>query len=388
MKTEKHTPATIVTSIYVGLLYVIFLFLMFGGFAGYISRITLGEGLAPEVGSLDTIIFRGTREAELRQNLAVMREKFSATKEKLREAELSWLESNGELGLQEWRLIELFLPISTGIIANRDILTLKFVEHFSAVYEDPADSPMSQADRLVALLVTTTFVDDAPQDVRKTFADSVAVVLNKLSAQKSEINKLTVSEKKWSQRNLSLNGELKTLSADIEKLESKLDSNANTLKDEHRALIASFKNSLGGIPYFLLQIPTIILTLLVTVATGGLGSVVAFTRKFLRSDTETGTGRLFVNVSEGVAAAFAIFFLAGAGMLMLTQGAAGTKGSVELSPYLVAFIAFISGFMAEDAFYRIQIAGRNLFRFKSDNDDGVVGKSDATEDSIPAGAPL
>ena len=47
------------------------------------------------------------------------------------------------------------------------------------------------------------------------------------------------------------------------------------LTDDHRALIASFKNSLGGVPYALIQIPTIILTLLVTIAAGGLGSVVA-----------------------------------------------------------------------------------------------------------------
>jgi len=54
---------------------------------------------------------------------------------------------------------------------------------------------------------------------------------------------------------------------------------------------------------------------------------------------------------------------------MLTPGSAGAAGHVELSPYMVAFIAFVSGFMAEDAFYRIQMAGKNLFQFKGENDE-------------------
>ena len=70
---------------------------------------------------------------------------------------------------------------------------------------------------------------------------------------------------------------------------------------------------------------------------------------------------MLINAAEGVAAAVAIFFLAGSGMLMLTQGAEGTSQGVELSPYLIACIAFISGFMAEDAFSRIQVAGKNIF---------------------------
>ncbi len=50
-------------------------------------------------------------------------------------------------------------------------------------------------------------------------------------------------------------------------------------------------------------------------------------------------------------------------MLVLTQGA-GPHRQGELSPYSVAFIAFLSGFMAEDAFTKIQEAGLNLFKPK------------------------
>lgn len=69
--------------------------------------------------------------------------------------------------------------------------------------------------------------------------------------------------------------------------------------------------------------------------------------------------QLFVSVGEGIAAAVAIFFLAGASMLMFSTG--GSNGSAEISPYMVAFLAFVSGFMAEDAFKNIQRAGQKIF---------------------------
>ncbi|WP_412776928.1 hypothetical protein [Thalassospira lucentensis] len=67
-------------------------------------------------------------------------------------------------------------------------------------------------------------------------------------------------------------------------------------------------------------------------------------------------------IGKGIAAAIAIFLFSEAGMLMLTQGGPNVSGQVDISPYLVTFMAFVSGFMAEDAFNRIQDAGRKLFR--------------------------
>ncbi len=118
----------------------------------------------------------------------------------------------------------------------------------------------------------------------------------------------------------------------------------------------------------LVGFPTIFLTLIVTIAAGGLGTVVAFSRRYYSSQDSSSLtlSRLFVNVGEGIAAAIAIFLFSGAGMLALTQGS-GPANDVELSPYTVAFVAFLSGFMAEDAFASIQAAGKRLFKLdKSD----------------------
>ncbi len=111
----------------------------------------------------------------------------------------------------------------------------------------------------------------------------------------------------------------------------------------------------------LVSFPTIFLTLIVTIAAGGLGTVVAFSRRYYNGQESPSMARLFVNVGEGIAAAIAIFLFSGAGMLALTQGA-GSQNAVELSPYTVAFIAFLSGFMAEDAFGSIQSAGKRIFQ--------------------------
>ncbi|MHC8494527.1 hypothetical protein ACTU44_17685 [Thalassospira sp. SM2505] len=69
-------------------------------------------------------------------------------------------------------------------------------------------------------------------------------------------------------------------------------------------------------------------------------------------------------------AAKAIFLFTEAGMLMLTQGGLDCTGQVDISPYLATFMAFVSGFMAEDAFARVQFAGKKLFRVADDQRAG------------------
>lgn len=256
---------------------------------------------------------------------------------------------------------------------------------------------METVDRLSMILTQARFNSEASPEAREAFTRTVNTTLADLREGKSRITNLEVRILKLRQERDWYSNRLNGLVSEIAALESELSRTAGVLEDKHRAFIASFKNSLWGIPYYLIQIPTIILTLLVTITAGGLGSVVSFTRKFQRGCSESGAPQLFVNVGEGVAAAVAIFFLAGAGMLMLTQSVAKAEDSMELSPYMVAFIAFVSGFMAEDAFGRIQLAGRNLFQSKNGQDidstpngdpaipnPGVATAKAADDQTVPA----
>ncbi len=135
----------------------------------------------------------------------------------------------------------------------------------------------------------------------------------------------------------------------------------------------------------LVSFPTIFLTLIVTIAAGGLGTVVAFSRRYYEGGDAVSMARLFVNVGEGIAAAVAIFLFSGAGMLALTNGA-GTAGAVELSPYTVAFIAFLSGFMAEDAFASIQAAGKRIFQ-REEKPKGGASQDEAAKHTVPVVSP-
>ncbi|MBD8874946.1 hypothetical protein [Roseibium polysiphoniae] len=148
------------------------------------------------------------------------------------------------------------------------------------------------------------------------------------------------------------------------------------IPEDGRARFSSL-NLFDGTLLTFIKMPTIILTLLVTIAAGGLASLVSFTRKFLRTEkNNVGVSRLLTNVAEGIAASIGIFLFAGTGMLMLTQGSGGDVGNrVELSPYMVAFIAFLSGFMAESAFAKIEDSGRKLFN----TDDAEVDEADEEE---------
>ena len=143
----------------------------------------------------------------------------------------------------------------------------------------------------------------------------------------------------------------------IAELDNELEELEITLN--MRALLDSYRSSIFGFTYDIISVPTIILTLIVTIAAGGFGSLVYFSKLYLDQNNGVELKVLLSNIGQGIAASIAIFLLAGAGMLMLSGGS-GQTDNQELSPYLVAAIAFVSGFLAEDAFQRIQTAGRNL----------------------------
>ncbi len=157
-------------------------------------------------------------------------------------------------------------------------------------------------------------------------------------------------------------------------LQVSADGDSKLIAAQQRAILKSYKNALGWTKA-ILQWPTILLTLIVTVATGGVGGVASFMIAAVRA-TQTAVEGTTTNLREpqlvnlfhrtilGIAASLGIFLFAGSGLLVLTaqSGKALTSGSIELSPYFVAFLAFISGFLADDAFVRLTKAGQALFQ--------------------------
>lgn len=155
------------------------------------------------------------------------------------------------------------------------------------------------------------------------------------------------------------------------------DKEARQRLAQQRALIRSFDNLFVGEVRRVLQWPTIASTILVTLATGWLGGLVNFMGAAVRPRPNSqpltvemlSIGSLLRRSFLGVTAALGVFLAAGSGLLILTtqSSSAAGAGAIELSPYFVAFLAFISGFLADDAFRRLATAGRKLFETSDEN---------------------
>ena len=143
---------------------------------------------------------------------------------------------------------------------------------------------------------------------------------------------------------------------------------------EHRARLRAIEGtnrylSLGR----LVKVPPILLTLIATMAAGALGTLVAYSRTTFLEDERPPISKLLITIGQGVAAAIGVFLFAGAGLLAISQRGSGED--LDLSPYMVAFLAFVSGLMLDSAFGRIAMYGRSLFSPMPDNEPAAPARS-------------
>ena len=366
------------TGFAVFLLYVFFVAAVFAGFASYLTRTHLEADFtknATNTRGLDDLIYLLKREAALQAQIDETLVQVNEADARIDAAKalISGIESDRD-----------------NAMAQRDTLairTLVHVERGQALWDagsisqiddvlENAGLPddLSRMRAILALVPALGFSADAEPD-------AVSVLRGHLSAAQTELDAVDARLREVGQELLTLQSDLdRALEARSwpNKQRDQFERELNALRarepadSSNRARVSALAQLYGG-QFFLelVSMPTIFLTLIVTMAAGGLGTVVSYTRSLqspereaARKDGETlfvdDLSRLFVGVGEGIAAALAIFLLAGAGMLVLTNGT-GSPRNAEISPYTVAFIAFLSGFMAEHAFIRIQKTGKELF---------------------------
>ncbi|MFH1805439.1 MAG: hypothetical protein ABID63_11185 [Pseudomonadota bacterium] len=456
-------------------LYLFFVVVLFAGFTADIQREMISRELGiSSPGALERIVLQGVHEAELRDGVRDLRHQIRAIDADMlkivrqgqslrRDAVAAWrtaFDLYADIGEMVTREAASFDPgfresYLAAIRAAYDFLASPPAGPVGSdapdetVKGDSTDSTGGQAmlrgqetarnregERIIAELLgvmsQNAFSPAAAPDFRNGFtnrateAEAATIHFAEVRGrvQVEQINLLTEREQAEKLRN-SLVTEMEDMQREIASLAGYataagpggrsrgngatggLDGSAG-----HWSLVALFQQPVGGVLAFLMQMPAIMLTLMVTVAAGGLGSVVSFIRRYrlalppgnlsgnlsgnspggspaptlesapeITSDAIIDTcgnpaviGRLLVMVSEGVAAAIAIFLFTQAGMLMVTQGGgAENTGEINISPFLLTFMAFVSGFMAEDAFNRIQDAGRKLFRARNDGDPPLSG---------------
>lgn len=355
--------------------YTLFLATVFFGFAAYVARVDISRDLKADSVSLDTLLLRVDAERLFDRELAILHKDHADILDHIATLENEYDNLESKVFSFDDSVTTAFAPI--GSIVNENaahISDVSVARINSIIVTNDAHAAEKLTDFFKAWSLFS-FKNDVDDDKKKDINISIRnnfVVLTDIR-QDIESWKITRSTKsaELKQRNSHLQNSISKISdINIKRQKLKLDD----LSTEHKARIASFEKSLSFVSHYLLRLPTIILTLLVTVAAGGLGATVSLTRTFIADKTSIAAAPLFGGVAEGVAAAVGIFFLAGAGMLMLSQGTAQGNGKVELSPYMVAFVAFVSGFMAKDAFLRIQEAGKNIFQ-APDQQPSKSGKS-------------
>jgi hypothetical protein len=128
---------------------------------------------------------------------------------------------------------------------------------------------------------------------------------------------------------------------------------------------------------FVIQLPSEILTLALTVAMGLLGSTIHMSRQmFLVNASQAKAPSLLWFIArplEGVASAIIIYIFFRAGQLTLTGSGSGENPVDELNPYVLSFLAIASGLLSEDAYSRITKGARRMLGTDGARDEDGSG---------------
>lgn len=406
-------------------LYVGFVVTLFAGFTADIQRELLSRELElRSPGDLERLVFQGYHEAQLKGDIHAMRTEIRMLDAASLNAARHGLALRQD-AIAAWRAaFDLYAGLGAVMAAQPDRFDPEFRTDYLAALNQafaflaqsdfsaeagrpsPDTARTDEGKEVIANLDTALSHMKLAPGVSEAFATDIQSRIDAIrNAVMSFGEKAARAQVAWAN--------ITAEQAQADRLRASLMAELSDLREEHaalwadedatddggrRSLVALFQQPLGGVLSLLLQMPGIVLTLLVTVAAGGLGSVVSFTRRYRQvgeggeadiemaegdmapvpaeQAPETGfaaAGRLMVMTGEGIAAAIAIFLFTEAGMLMVTQGGPDGSGNIEISAFLVTFMAFVSGFMAEDAFNKIQDAGRKLFRVGGDDGPGPAG---------------
>jgi uncharacterized membrane protein len=132
-------------------------------------------------------------------------------------------------------------------------------------------------------------------------------------------------------------------------------------------------------PVGVASLPRDLLTLFVTLMMGALGSVLFVTRTYLQQGDERGFAWYLFRPFLGMITALAVFVAFKAGQLTL----GGVTTDQPLNPFLLSFVAIISGLLSEQAIERLARIGGNMFR--GDQEAGGHGQA-AEAAALPSDA--
>ena len=117
---------------------------------------------------------------------------------------------------------------------------------------------------------------------------------------------------------------------------------------------------LGSSMNWLLVMPPDILTLVLVISMGVLGSALQMTHALFRQNRIERPGAYLLRLGVGAITALVIFIVAKAGVPVIAD-ASRLGGDAPINPYFVSFLAIISGLMSENAIMMVQAQGAKFF---------------------------
>ena len=187
---------------------------------------------------------------------------------------------------------------------------------------------------------------------------------NDLHAREKDLDKMLASQK-------SLQFKLGKIDTDIDNIRTKIYSQYN-LKDKEQEWIVELEASmpflermslLGPWKFLdLLVLPNQLLTLILTLSMGLLGSVIHMTREYFFSQALRRSNWYFLFrpfLGMFMALTVYVFFMAGQFTIAGSQDLSQDKGN--LNAFIISFLAIISGLLSEEAYTRIYKAGVAFF---------------------------
>ncbi len=214
----------------------------------------------------------------------------------------------------------------------------------------PGPESQSPGVDLVLSTAQRAFPDNQPL---MNLVESVGDAQFKWSEVEDNIGRLSTSLANLTNRREELIGRLEALGAEEDKL----------FRSERERDYISELLSLNDFGFaFLATMPTQLLTLILTLSMGALGSVIYLTRTFFDRRAAAPFSFYLFRPFLGMVTAVAIFVLAKAGQISISDASLSQGISENLNPFLISFLAVLSGLFSEHAYERIQRAGWAIFR--------------------------
>lgn len=131
-------------------------------------------------------------------------------------------------------------------------------------------------------------------------------------------------------------------------------------------------------PIKFVTLPGSVLTLLLALSMGALGSTLYVTGEYFKNSSDRTFAWYFFRPFLGMITALAVFVAFKAGQLTLAGASPNSGVEMDLNPFLVSFFAVIAGLLSEHAIARLSMIGRDWL--------DRLGKEDAMRGKVEPGA--